>query len=188
MSQFQPKGEKFRTQDTPTAPGVAKFVAGAGGLVLEKVGEGEAELGLQGRVAHRNADQVIHDLARQLKSFYMSLPKDPRLLTTAEKEELYRQVLAALSAQGALNDNAKELARRLAGLDSGMVEGETFVSGRRGTSLENGGYATPREPANRPSSSPVAKSADMDAFMRTTRAQIQVIASRIQALIEKQAR
>lgn len=183
MSQFHTKGEKFHTQDTPTAPGVAKLVAGAGGLVLEKVGEGEAELGLQGRVEHRNGDGVIHDLARLLNSFYTSLPKDPRLLTTAEKEELYQKIVAALSTQGALTDHAKDLARRLAGLDA---TGNQVDSVGQSGSKENGNYSVPRQPANRPSS--VAKSADMDAFMQTTRAQIQVIASRIQALIEKQAR
>jgi len=43
---FQPKGSQFQPRTAPTEAGVAKFVAGAGVPVLEKVGAGERELGL----------------------------------------------------------------------------------------------------------------------------------------------
>lgn len=146
----------------------------------------------QAGITNVNGDGVVHDLARVLASFYQSLPRDLRLLTTPEKEELYRQIVAALSTEGALTDYGKNLARRLAGLDSldGQVDSAPWERegqpGSRNPSKENGGYRIPPEPANRPSS--VAKSADMDEFMRNTRAQIRVIASRIEALIQKQGR
>ncbi|HUN61606.1 MAG TPA: hypothetical protein VMU53_06440, partial [Candidatus Sulfotelmatobacter sp.] len=97
---------KFVPRDSHTEATVAKFVAGGGGdLVLEKASDrGEKELDLSGRVTNVNGDGIVHDLARVIRSFYQSLPKDPRLLTTPEKEELYRQIVAALSVEGALTD------------------------------------------------------------------------------------
>jgi hypothetical protein len=179
------KQSGFKPQDTFTSPGLAKFVAGTGvGPVLEKeVGRGESELGIAGRVSHRNGDQVIHDLSQVIPSVYAALPADSRLLTQSQKEELLARVIEAMRSNGTHTEYGELLARRIVGLDSGMAAGETFVSGRPGTSHENGGYRVPPEPANTPSY--VAKSADMDDFMRQTRAQIQVIASRIQALVEK---
>jgi hypothetical protein len=179
------KQSGFKPQDTSTSAGLAKFVAGTGvGPVLEKeVGRGESELGIAGRVSHRNGDQVIHDLSQVIPSIYAALPRDPRLLSRIEKEQLLARVIEAMRANGTYTAYGESLARRIVGLDNGMVEGETFVSGRAGTSHENGGYRIPQEPADSPSS--VAKSADMDEFMRSTRQQIQIIASRIQALVEK---
>src|SRR5262249_32447231 len=75
---------------------VLKMIAGAGTpmpMPLEKVGAGEKEMGIAGRVQHVTGDGVIHDLARLLSSFYTSLPKDPRLLSQAEKEELYQKIV-----------------------------------------------------------------------------------------------
>jgi hypothetical protein len=37
----------------------------------------------------------------------MSLPRDPRLLSQAEKEDLYRQIVAAMEAEGAVTDYGK---------------------------------------------------------------------------------
>jgi hypothetical protein len=85
MSQFVPKG-------SPSDPRIVKFAAGAGEL-LKTTDDCEAELGLRGRVDHKNGDGIVHDLARLLNSFYTSLPKDPRLLTTSETEALYEQSL-----------------------------------------------------------------------------------------------
>src|SRR5215471_15727063 len=115
--EIRKKGEKFQPRDRGPEPGVAKFVAGAGIPVLEKVGAGEKEMGLSGRVQHVSGDGVIHDLARLLNSFYVSLPKDPRLLSQAEKEKLYEQIVAALESEGAYTEYGRDLARRIAGLD-----------------------------------------------------------------------
>ena len=84
---------------------------------VRKAARGEAQLGLSGRVDHQNTDGVVRDLAAKIKSFYSSLPRDPRLLTESEKKALYEQIVAALSEEQALTEYGKDLARRLAGLD-----------------------------------------------------------------------
>jgi hypothetical protein len=178
MSKFVPKGSS-------SDAGVAKFVAGAGAPVLEKVGAGEKEMGIAGRVEHVTGDGVIHDLARLLNSFYTSLPKkDPRLLTTAEREKLYEQIVAALGAEGALTDYGKDLARRLAGLDTldGQVDSRQWeaegAANSQARQKENGGYATRTEPADRPRS--VAKD-DMAAI----RQQILTLRDRVSDLVKR---
>ena len=99
---------------------------------------GEAEIGLKGRVDHPSTDGVVNELAAKLKSFYASLPRDPRLLTESEKRALYDQIVAALSTEQALTESGKKLALLLAGLDSpgdsvaspplGKSEMETFMA------------------------------------------------------------
>jgi hypothetical protein len=187
------KGEtemsKFIPRKSEQDGGILKFAAGAGAPIpmsLEKVGAGERELGLSGQVQHRTGDGVIRDLSRLLNSFYVSLPKDPRLLSAAEKDDLYRQIIAALGAEGALTDYAKDLARRLAALDytDGQVESKQWqaqgAANSQAREKENGGYPTPRQPADRPSS--VAKGADMVAL----RQQILALRDRINALVARQ--
>jgi hypothetical protein len=177
MSKFVPKGSS-------SDAGVAKFVAGAGVPVLEKVGAGEKEMGIAGRVQHVTGDGVIHDLARLLNSFYTSLPKDPRLLPPAEKEGLYRQIVAALGAEGTLTDYGKDLARRLAGLDytDGQIDSKQWeaqgAANSQARQKENGGYRTPPEPADRPRS--VAKD-DMAAI----RQQILTLRDRVSDLVKR---
>lgn len=85
---------------------------------VRKAARGEAELGLSGRVDHPNTDGVVRELAAKIKSFYASLPRDPRLLTGSEKKALYERIVAALSEEQALTEYGKDLARQLAGLDS----------------------------------------------------------------------
>jgi len=178
MSKFVPKG-------STTSAGVAKFVAGAGTPVLEKVGAGEKEMGIAGRVQHVTGDGVIHDLARLLNSFYTSLPKDPRLLSPAEKEELYRQIVAALESEGTYTEYGRDLARRLAGLDytDGQIDSKQWeaqgAANSQARQKENGGYRTPQEPADRPRS--VAKSDDMAAI----RQQILTLRDRVSDLVKR---
>jgi hypothetical protein len=102
-------------------------------------------------------------------------------LTTPEKEQLLQQILGALGQELAATEYGGALARRLAGLDE--LGPQTDSPGQTG-SKEVAGYSVPRQPANRPSS--VAKSAEMQEFLQTTRAQIRVLASRIEALVERQ--
>ena len=99
---------------------------------VRKAARGETELGLSGRVEHQNTDGVVRDLAAKIKSFYTSLPRDPRLLTGSEKKALYERIVAALSAEQALTEYGKDLARRLAGLDSlgGQVESRPTEIGK----------------------------------------------------------
>ena len=76
MSQFRPKGDRFHSLGSPSDPGVAKFVAGAGQLILQKAtDDGEAEPHLQGQIDHRNGDGAIRDLGAKSK---VSIPVCPR--------------------------------------------------------------------------------------------------------------
>jgi hypothetical protein len=157
-------------------------------MPLEKTGAGERELGLSGRVDHRNGDGVVRDLARLLNSFYMSLPKDPRLLSPAEKQELLASIRAALQREGVdVSDGSygAGLSLRLAGVTSldGQVDSKQWEAQGSANSQarekENAGYSTPRQPA-----SSVAKGADMAAL----RQQILALRDRIAALVERQER
>lgn len=85
---------------------------------IRKAARGETELGMSGQVEHPNTDGVVRDLAAKIKSFYSSLPRDPRLLTESEKQALYEQIVGALPEEQALTEYGKDLARRLAGLES----------------------------------------------------------------------
>lgn len=116
----------------------------------------ERKLDLQGKVEHPNTDGKVQDLARIIRSFYMSLPKDPRLLTTAEKQALYEQIVAALGTEQALTEYGKKLARLLAGLDS------------PGDQVESG----PTQ---------LGKS-ELNELMRETRERIQKLAKQIEAI------
>jgi hypothetical protein len=92
---FVPKGSRTET-------GVAKFVAGACELILEKVGQGEKELGLSGRVDHKNGDGVIRDLGRLLNSFYSSLRPPDRLPRADRIEGSCRLLCSAAASEQAV--------------------------------------------------------------------------------------
>ena len=187
---------KFVPQSRSSQPGVAKFVAGAGvpiPMPLEKVGGGERELGLSGQVRHVTGDGVIHDLVRLLNNYYMSLPKDPRLMTANEKEELLASIRAALQREGVdVSDGSygAGLALRLAGITTldGQIDSRRSeahgAAKAQADQKENGGYRVPRQPADRPSSIAKSSSADMAAL----RQQILALRDRIAALVERQER
>jgi len=184
---------KFVPRSGNSQPGIAKFVAGAGASIpmpLEKVGAGESQLGLSGRVQHVNGDGIVNDLSAKIKSFYMSLPKDPRLMTASEKQELLASIRAALQREGVdVSDGSygAGLSLRLAGVTSldGQVESKLWESQGSANSQadqkENNDYRSPRWSPDRTSS--VAKgSTDMVAL----RQQILALRDRINALVARQ--
>lgn len=122
---------------------------------------GEREMGATGQVNHPSTDGVVHDLSAKIKSFYTSLPKDPRLMTESEKRELYQRIIASFEAANALNDYTKQLALLLSGLKS---PGDSVASPPIGDSLTQ---------------QPLGKSDDLSALIAETRQRIAVLSQRV---------